>query len=374
MKLLDNYIFKTAAVVVVLFISIPLVMPSKEITITYEDGAVPVAAKSPFVRVFDRVADFYGFKAMTASAGRAPSDLEGQSFDIYGNPAALQKAENDLISSKNQIQHSYTGESGALNPAAGVSSVGGILMQSGLQHNLPAEPAPAKTGVERRALTFEGKAYDVITDAGNGKKYALTERGPVEIERLEARGAVYGGKKAASADSGSGAMVSRADYEARASSSSSGAASGGGNSGAGGGHSAKFRQNAPSAAGGADVSFANLLSAYENAKSQQASTRPGNAAQSSGGSRAQMAAQAAAAAKPPSSMAGDKEFVRDYYEVPSRKMAAIDPKQEKLTTKTMRELLPKTTVGAEFDRGLPAASAVAAKGGKAEETDDSDGF
>ena len=352
MKVPGTYILKTAAVVVVLFATIPLLMPSHEVTVLDENGETTAASpKNPIVRTFDRIANFYGFSGIGAGAKaqRPATDLAGESFDIYGNPITLTNNTAKLASSKNQIYTPPAGEGGAA-----LSYTGAVRQesatQSGARHLSATETAPSKTGVEKAALTLEGKTYDVIA-GGDGKKYALTERGAVDIEDFIARGAVYSGKSAALADGGPGAIVSRADFEARASS---------GQSGIGARPTVGGQQAGGSgviAGSGADLSFASMSGAYADVKTQTAGRGGGTAGSGRQGDagRAQSAgsyAQTNMAVRTPSpsvpaqsNLAENKGYMRDYYE-------NIPKPQQGDDASALYKLLPNMTIGPNYETGI----------------------
>jgi hypothetical protein len=67
MKIFQNDVFKTALVVVVLFLTIPFVMPSSTQS-RYEEEqealGMPRVKRSPFAKILERISDFYGLNTI----------------------------------------------------------------------------------------------------------------------------------------------------------------------------------------------------------------------------------------------------------------------------------------------------------------------
>jgi hypothetical protein len=286
MKFLDNYIFKTIAVVVFLFLTIPFVMPDRQpVAAAGEEEGYPEVlpvVKNPLAKVYDRISNFYGFGSGSGGVKKSSGlDLSGVSAGAYGAGQEFTGGP----ASRTGVHDSYDRDGAAAEVASASgsdgSSAGGLSSSSAggkvsAGASSSAGPAPRRTSVAERSITFGGKKYDVLTDL-YGKSYALTERGPVLVETLVAKGAIYkGGKNTVLADRGADAQAADGGSRGYAASLSSGNTGGGARFSARRGGSGGFGSGGLS--GGADRGFdlESMGDSFAKAKAKVSASRGGS--------------------------------------------------------------------------------------------------
>lgn len=169
MQFLNNNGFRTAVIVFIIFLAIPFLFTDKQPTaLTPQQevsGGLPVGmTKNPLAKFFNRVASFYGLKNKAgqgidslnsyADAGSAAQNLGGLGDD---SPVTIEEA-----------------SSGA--PKGFVATDGGAQ---------GADVQASAGEVVQEYVRMDGKTYEVVKDP-SGKKYVLTDNGPVSFDELMA--------------------------------------------------------------------------------------------------------------------------------------------------------------------------------------------
>lgn len=169
MQFLNNNGFRTAVIVFIIFLAIPFLFTDKQPTaLTPQQevsGGLPVGmTKNPLAKFFNRVASFYGLKNKAgqgidslnsyADAGSAAQNLSGLGDD---SPVTIEEA-----------------SSGA--PKGFVATDGGAQ---------GADVQASAGEVVQEYVRMDGKTYEVVKDP-SGKKYVLTDNGPVSFDELMA--------------------------------------------------------------------------------------------------------------------------------------------------------------------------------------------
>lgn len=224
MNFFNNYIFRTFIVVALLLVSIPLVMPrSGRVMEDYEDTSnLSYTARAS--KAIDIIEDFYGIKNSVAKAKlkfklkTGLADLSDISADIYGfsNP----QEEENIMASVPAHSAIAAASAAARQDDSSMTSEQRRSTEDLAPSNTAARgdyPIPVVYGkpnpnsnIEPKAASLDGKKYDVLE--AHGIKYAITEKGPVELSAIIAKGGVYPSKTAALSES---PVISREEYEAR---------------------------------------------------------------------------------------------------------------------------------------------------------------
>lgn len=303
MKFLDNDIFRTGVIVVVLFLSIPFVMPNRteEIEKLVDDPeyseALPVV-KNPLVKFYDRVSGFYGFNKLGRKGGGLDK-LDGL-VAKSGEMPFVEGEDSSFSPGTKNSKKSFSGDSTPSGKAAAPGTIvfdyGGKAGSSKNSSGLPMKGSPiGKAGIDAKKVTVGDKSYEVLTDP-YGKKYALTERGPVLLERLEAAQPARGGSsKGVAAGKPGGVTIEQEMYASRGTSGSTAGRRSVKYSGNSGGSSGSFEGGGKSGRGGSSGDL-NLGGAYSKAKNKSSGSGGTRGSSSSSSRRSASGSSSGAAA------------------------------------------------------------------------------
>lgn len=166
MQFLNNNGFRTAVIVFIIFLAIPFLFTDKQPTaLTPQQeasGGLPVGmTKNPLAKFFNRVASFYGLKKKA-----------GQGLDALNSYADAGSAAQNLGSLGDDSPVTIEEGSASGAPKGFVATEG-------------AAPSSAAGEVVQEYVRMDGKTYEVVKDP-SGKKYVLTDKGPVSFDDLMA--------------------------------------------------------------------------------------------------------------------------------------------------------------------------------------------
>ncbi len=166
MQFLNNNGFRTAVIVFIIFLAIPFLFTDKQPTaLTPQQeasGGLPVGmTKNPLAKFFNRVASFYGLKKKA-----------GQGLDALNSYADAGSAAQNLGSLGDDSPVTIEEASASGAPKGFVATEG-------------AAPSAAAGEVVQEYVRMDGKTYEVVKDP-SGKKYVLTDNGPVSFDDLMA--------------------------------------------------------------------------------------------------------------------------------------------------------------------------------------------
>ncbi len=164
MQFLNNNGFRTAVIVFIIFLAIPFLFTDKQPTaLTPQQeasGGLPVGmTKNPLAKFFNRVASFYGLKKKA-----------GQGLDALNSYADAGSAAQNLGSLGDDSPVTIEEGSASGAPKGFVATEG-------------AAPSAAAGEVVQEYVRMDGKTYEVVKDP-SGKKYVLTDKGPVSFDDL----------------------------------------------------------------------------------------------------------------------------------------------------------------------------------------------
>ncbi|MDR0734179.1 MAG: hypothetical protein LBG16_00380 [Elusimicrobiota bacterium] len=195
---------KIAAFILIVFLSLPLILPRADIRDDSASAAQAAARESRTKDIIadgiDKISDFYGFdqfySARTAE-GRPASAPAAQDGDIHAGLPLLERLRlaAEAVQSSAEKQEAETKARLSVSQTAG----GGATHESGLRAVFEAGIAAEEKAKmpaylsEKDAITLNGKTYDFLRS--HGKEWAITENGPVELAKFFERGAVYTGKQ-----------------------------------------------------------------------------------------------------------------------------------------------------------------------------------
>ncbi len=195
MNFLDKNGFRAALVIAVLFLAMPFMFPERVPVNdkgTAENSSQPVKSKKFLTGVYDRIGSFYGFKKTKKSA----LDQTLEQLKKNADAVAEEKKASEESAQKSLEK---TAEGASSSPAG--SDAGGSSFDTGSSSSkLSFSAAAAKAGAKPR-LSIGGKDYEVVKDF-YGNDYAITDKGPVAVKALMAKGGVLkypSGKQQASA-------------------------------------------------------------------------------------------------------------------------------------------------------------------------------
>lgn len=167
MQFLSNNGFRAAVVIFILFLAVPFLFVDKTAITpkaSAEGEALPVGvSKNPLSKFFNRVGSFYGFKKKGngldklnsfANAGDAAKNL---GYNSDGSPITFDEASPEAKKGFIPMQD---------NNMAGGSAAGSSAQQNVQEY-----------------VRMDGKTYEVVKDP-SGKKYVLTDSGPVSFDEL----------------------------------------------------------------------------------------------------------------------------------------------------------------------------------------------
>jgi hypothetical protein len=166
MQFLNNNGFRTAVIVFIIFLAIPFLFTDKQPTaLTPQQeasGGLPVGmTKNPLAKFFNRVASFYGLKKKA-----------GQGLDALNSYADAGSAAQNLGSLGDDSPVTIEEGSASGAPKGFVATEG-------------AATSAAAGEVVQEYVRMDGKTYEVVKDP-SGKKYVLTDNGPVSFDDLMA--------------------------------------------------------------------------------------------------------------------------------------------------------------------------------------------
>ncbi len=169
MQFLNNNGFRTAVIVFIIFLAIPFLFTDKQPTaLTPQQeasGGLPVGmTKNPLAKFFNRVASFYGLKKKA-----------GQGIDNLNSYADAGSAAQNLGSLGDDSPVT-------IEEASSGAPKGFVATDGGAQG---ADVQASAGEVVQEYVRMDGKTYEVVKDP-SGKKYVLTDNGPVSFDELMA--------------------------------------------------------------------------------------------------------------------------------------------------------------------------------------------
>ncbi len=172
MQFLNNNAFRTAVIVFIIFLAIPFLFTDKQPTaLTPQQeasGGLPVGmTKNPLAKFFNRVASFYGLK-----------NKAGQGLDALNSYADAGSAAKNLggLGDDSPV---------TMEEASSGSPKGFIAMEGSASSSQSADGQSSAGEAVQEYVRMDGKTYEVVKDP-SGKKYVLTDNGPVSFDELMA--------------------------------------------------------------------------------------------------------------------------------------------------------------------------------------------